>query len=164
MLTKNDMLTLMDKMGFETKTFDHAPAFTVEESKYLRDEIAGAHTKNLFLKDKKSNYFLITLEENATVDLKQIHTLIGGRGRVSFGNADRLMAYLGVAPGSVTALSVANDQDNHVTLIIDEPLLESDIINCHPLKNDATTSLKREDLLTFVKHFGHDPLILKVSQ
>lgn len=163
-MTKDDMLKLLDEMGFETKTFDHEPAFTVKESQYLRDEIAGAHTKNLFLKDKKSNYFLITLEENAQIDLKQIHTLLGARGRVSFGNADRLMEYLGVAPGSVTALSVANDKDNHVTFVIDEPLLDHDIINCHPLKNDATTSLKREDLLKFAKHFGHDPLILKVSQ
>lgn len=164
MIDKDRLLQILDEMGFETTTVSHEPAFTVAESQHLRDEIPGGHTKNLFLKDKKSNYFLITMEESAEVDLKQVHTLIGGRGRVSFGNAERLQEYLGVVPGSVTAFSVANDTANQVTFIIDEKLLEYDIINCHPMQNDATTSIKRDDLIKFVKHYGHDPLILKISQ
>lgn len=162
--SKQDLFNTLDDLGIEYKKFDHDPVFTVEESASLRDDIPGGHTKNLFLKDKKSNYFLVTLEENAVVDLKVIHTLIGAKGRVSFGKPDKLMEYLGVAPGSVTALSVINDTGMNVTMVIDEPLLQNDIINCHPLLNDATTSISRDDLVKFAKHFGHDPLIIKVSQ
>jgi Ala-tRNA(Pro) deacylase len=162
--SKQDLFNALDDLGIEYKNFDHEPVFTVEESVSLRDDIPGGHTKNLFLKDKKSNYFLVTLEEDAVVDLKTIHTIIGAKGRVSFGKPDKLMEYLGVAPGSVTALSVINDTQLNVTMVIDAPLLEHDIINCHPLINDATTSLSRDDLIKFAKHFGHDPLIIKVSQ
>jgi len=42
---------------------DHARVFTVAESVSLRDEIPGGHTKNLFVKDKKDNFFLLTVEE-----------------------------------------------------------------------------------------------------
>ena len=57
----------------------------------------AAHTKNLFLKDKKDNYFLVTVEEEAEVDLKRIHQMIGAAGRVSFGKPEALMELLGVA-------------------------------------------------------------------
>lgn len=162
--SKQDLFNALDALEIEYKNFNHEPVFTVEESTSLRDDIPGGHTKNLFLKDKKSNYFLVTLEESAIVDLKVIHTLIGAKGRVSFGKPEKLMEYLGVAPGSVTALSVINDTETNVTMVIDAPLLENDIINCHPLLNDATTSISRDDLIKFAKHFGHDPLIIKVSQ
>ena len=51
----------------------HPPLFTVADSQALRGEIAGGHTKNLFLKDKKDNFFLVTVEEEAAVDLKHVH-------------------------------------------------------------------------------------------
>ena len=54
-----------DACGFETKTVDHPPLFTVDDSQKLRSEIEGGHTKNLFLKDKKGNYFLLTAQEDS---------------------------------------------------------------------------------------------------
>ncbi len=72
--------------------------FTVAESVSLRDEIPGGHTKNLFVKDKKDNFFLLTVEENATVDLKTVHTLIGAASKVSLANLKKLLEYLGVIP------------------------------------------------------------------
>ena len=62
----------------------------------------AAHTKNLFLKDKKDNYFLVTVDEEAEVDLKPIHQTIGAASRVSFGKPEALMELLGVTPGAVT--------------------------------------------------------------
>ena len=64
--------------------------FTVEESKRLRGELPGAHVKNLFVKDKKSRLFLISALEDTRIDLKRVHEIIGGTGRVSFGSADLL--------------------------------------------------------------------------
>jgi Ala-tRNA(Pro) deacylase len=119
--------------------------------------------RTCFLKDKKGRYFLVTLEENAEVNLKTIHTLIGASGRVSFGKPEALMEKLGVAPGSVTIFSAINDPDHEVTIVIDAPLMEYDIINAHPLINEATTSIGREDLKRFLADTGHEPMILKVS-
>ncbi|WP_416064908.1 prolyl-tRNA synthetase associated domain-containing protein [Rhizobium sp. ZK1] len=161
--TRQDLFVFLDGIGIAHSTKDHAPVFTVAESVALRDEIPGGHTKNLFVRDKKDRYFLLTVEENAAVDLKQVHTIIGASGRVSFGKPEKLMEYLGVIPGAVTALGAINDTGNNVTFVLDADLMHDDIINCHPLSNDATTSIGSADLIRFMEATGHKPLVLKVT-
>ncbi|MEO1986355.1 MAG: prolyl-tRNA synthetase associated domain-containing protein [Martelella sp.] len=161
--TSDDVFAFLDGLGISYQNHEHRPVFTVAEGDDLREKIPGGHTKNLFVKDKKSRYFLLTVEEYATVDLKTVHALIGASGRVSFGRPDALMDYLGVEPGSVTALGAINDEERQVTFILDESLMENEIINCHPLRNTATTSIGRDDLLSFIRATGHDPVVLKVT-
>ena len=158
-----DLFAFLDGLGIKHATKTHEPVVTVAESVALRDEIPGGHTKNLFLKDKKDNYFLLTVEEHAVVDLKTVHTLIGAASKVSFGRAEKLMEYLGVIPGAVTAFGVINDRDGKVKIILDEDLMRYDVINAHPLRNDATTSIASADLLRFIEATGHSPLVLKVT-
>lgn len=159
----DDLFRFLDGLGIAHRTKHHEPVFTVAESVALRDAIPGGHTKNLFLKDKKDQYFLLTVEENATVDLKTVHQLVGGASKFSFGKPEKLMEYLGVIPGAVTAFGVINDTANNVTIVLDEELMKNEIINCHPLSNDATTSISRDDLIRFVEATGHKANILKVT-
>jgi len=161
--TPDDLFKFLDDLGISHTTKWHPPVFTVAESVALRDEIPGGHTKNLFVKDRKDRYFLLTVEENATVDLKTVHQIVGGASRFSFGKPDKLMEYLGVIPGAVTALGVINDTGNNVTIVLDEELMKNDIINSHPLTNEATTSIKRDDLIRFIEATGHSANILKVT-
>ncbi|MBB2749554.1 UNVERIFIED_ORG: Ala-tRNA(Pro) deacylase [Rhizobium aethiopicum] len=161
--TREELFAFLDGLGIPHKTLDHAPVFTVAESVALRDEIPGGHTKNLFIKDKKDRYFLLTVEEHAEVDLKQVHNVIGGSGRVSFGRAEKLMDYLGVIPGAVTAFGAINDTAGNVTFVFDADLMREEIVNCHPLSNDATTSIASGDLIRFMEATGHKPLVLKVT-
>src|SRR5215213_11490968 len=88
--TREELFAFLDGLGIAHKNVDHAPVFTVAESVSLRDEIPGGHTKNLFIKDKKDQFFLLTVEENASVDLKTVHTLIGAASKVSFGKPEKL--------------------------------------------------------------------------
>lgn len=161
--TAEDLFRFLDGLNIEHKTKTHAPVFTVAESVSLRDEIPGGHTKNLFVKDKKDQFFLLTVEENAVVDLKTVHTIIGAASKVSFGKPEKLMDYLGVVPGAVTAFGAINDTGNNVTFVLDADLMKHDIINGHPLSNDATTSIGSQDLLRFIEATGHQPLVLKVT-
>jgi Ala-tRNA(Pro) deacylase len=161
--TPDELFAFLDGLGITVSTISHPPLFTVAESQSLRGEIAGAHTKNLFLKDKKGAYFLVTVEEEAVVDLKTIHTLIGASGRVSFGKPDMLMELLGVLPGAVTVFGAFNDKEGRVKIVLDEGLMRVETINAHPLTNEATTSIRRGDLLAFLKATGHEPHVLKVS-
>jgi Ala-tRNA(Pro) deacylase len=161
--TPEELYALLDDLGVSYSTRTHAPVFTVAESVGLRDEIPGGHTKNLFVKDKKDQYFVLTVEENAAVDLKTVHKVIGASSRVSFGKPEKMLEYLGVAPGSVTVFGAINDTGNNVTFILDEDLMQNEVINGHPLSNDATTSIERNDLLRFLEATGHTPLVLKVT-
>lgn len=163
MANKEELLARLAALGIDAQTHEHPPLRTVAESQALRGEIAGRHIKNLFLKDKKGNYFLVTVAEDATVDLKTIHTQIGAAGRVSFGSAEALADMLGVIPGAVTPFGVVNDREGRVKAVLDEELLGHDILNAHPLVNTATTSLAPADLVTFMRSVGHEPAILKVA-
>ncbi len=161
--TPDKLFKLLASLNIETTTVEHPPLFTVEDSQLLRGQISGGHTKNLFLKDKKNNFFLVTVLEDAKVDLKSLHKIVGGSSRLSFGKPEKLLEYLGVLPGSVTVFSVINDTENMVKMIIDAPLMEQESINCHPLINTATTNIAREDLIKFLYAVKHEPHILNVS-
>lgn len=161
--SRDELFAFIDSLGIAVSTKEHPPLFTVADSQALRGEIAGGHTKNLFLKDKKDNFFLVTVDEEADVDLKQIHHLIGAASRVSFGKPEALLELLGVVPGAVTVFGLINDTEGRVKLVLDSTLMENEIVNAHPLVNEATTSIAASDLLTFVKATGHEPLVLKVS-
>ena len=162
--TPDDLAAFLADIGVSTETVSHPPLFTVEESRALRGEIPGAHTKNLFLKDKKGALFLVVAEEGASIDLKRLHHKIGASGRLSFGKPDELLATLGVVPGAVTVFGLINDRDGRVSVIIDSDLVEHDTVNCHPLVNTATTAIASQDLLTFVKATGHDPVVITLDE
>lgn len=161
--TTDDLAAFLGELGFETTTVSHPPLHTVEESRALRGEIPGAHAKNLFLKDKKGGMFLVVAREDATIDLKRLHQRIGASGRLSFGRADLLVEVLGVTPGSVTPFGLINDNPPRVTVILDAALMVSETINCHPLVNTATTSIRNTDLLAFVRATGHEPRIVALE-
>lgn len=161
--TEADLMEFLAELGIAASTRRHPPLFTVADSQALRGEIAGGHTKNLFLKDKKDNFFLVTVGEDAVVDLKQIHQVIGAAGRVSFGKPEMLMELLGVAPGAVTVFGLINDIAGRVKVVLDKALMDHAMINAHPLTNEATTSVAAGDLIRFVEATGHDAVILKVS-
>jgi Ala-tRNA(Pro) deacylase len=118
--TPDELFEFLDSLGIAHKTMRHEPVFTVADSQALRGEIAGGHTKNLFLKDKKDNFFLVTVGEDAVVDLKQSTQVIGAASRVSFGKPEMLMELLGVTPGAVTVFGVINDTANRVKLVLDK--------------------------------------------
>ncbi|RUW20776.1 prolyl-tRNA synthetase associated domain-containing protein [Mesorhizobium sp. M4B.F.Ca.ET.013.02.1.1] len=161
--TEAELNAFLADLGIGVSTIRHPPLYTVADSQALRGEIAGGHTKNLFLKDKKDNFFLVTVDEEAEVDLKQIHHLIGAAGRVSFGKPEMLMELLGVIPGAVTVFGLINDSERRVKGFLDQELMSHAVINAHPLTNEATTSIASADLVRFVEATGHDAVILKVT-
>lgn len=160
--TRADLMARLDELGFAVRTVEHEAVFTVAESDRLHREIAGGHTKNLFLKDAKDRLWLVVAESHTPIDLKALPKTIGS-ARLSFGKPELLMEVLGVTPGSVTAFALINDTGKRVSVVVDQRLMEYDRINCHPLVNTATTSIARDDLLAFMRACGHDPKVLALT-
>lgn len=159
MIDRAALLAKLDELSIAQTTHDHAPVFTVEESADVKASIAGGHTKNLFLKDKSGALFLVCAISDTVVPVNKLHPLLGCK-RLSFGKPDLLLEHLGVVPGSVTFFSVINDTQNAVTLVLDKALLDHDIVNFHPMKNDATTSIASADLTRFAEAVNHTPVII----
>ena len=149
MLTKTDLFELLSAKNLNFQIHNHEPLFTVEDSENLRGEIKGAHTKNLFLKNKKNSFFLLSCDENAVVNLKQFSKSIEAKN-LSFANADYLERFLGIKPGSVSPFALLNDQNNIVEFYLDEKLYNSEIINFHPLINTTTITIKTSEIIKFL--------------
>jgi Ala-tRNA(Pro) deacylase len=161
------LFTALDRLAIPHETHAHPPVFTVEEAKRHRPVVGqqdqqdqqGHHTKNLFLRNKKGRMWLVTLDEDRPVDLKDLGQRLGA-GNLSFASAERLRTHLGVEPGSVTPLAVMNDEARAVTMVLDAALTEGEVW-CHPLTNDRTTRLSGPDLRRFLEAVGHPPEIIR---
>jgi Ala-tRNA(Pro) deacylase len=160
----DDLFAYLDRLGIKHSTVTHPPLFTVEQSQALRGQIPGGHTKNLFLKDKKDAVFLVVALEDAKIELKSLHRLLGASGRFSFGSADLLRELWGVEPGAVTPFGAINDTEGRVSVVLDSAMMQHKTLNYHPLVNTRTTSIACEDLITFLEATGHLPRIVAVTE
>lgn len=160
--TRDDLFARLASLGIETTTRHHAPVFTVDEAQALRGEIPGGHCKNLFLKDDKGNIWLIVCLEEAAIDLKAAPARIGSR-RLSFGKPELLREVLGVEPGSVTPFALINDTGGRVKVVLDAAMMAHELLNYHPLENTATTTIRAQDLVAFIRSCGHEPQIVAVA-
>ena len=140
-------------------TVEHPAVFRVEEGLDLKADLPGAHTKNLFLKDKKGRLWLISARQDTLIDLKRTPEAIGS-DRLSFANEALMHETLGVRPGSVTAMALINDTDARVTFVLDQRLWEADLINSHPLTNPATTALSQDAFRRFLSLLGRELVVV----
>jgi Ala-tRNA(Pro) deacylase len=159
---RDAILGFLERRQIPSTTHDHEAVFTVAESENVKVAMPGAHSKNLFLKDKKGQLWLVSAAHDATVDLKRLHKTIGS-DRLSFGSAELLEATLGVKPGSVTALAMINDRDRKVRFVLDKTLHEAEIVNFHPMTNTATTAFSRDAFRAFMSAIGVEPLVVDLE-
>ncbi|MBI1197291.1 MAG: prolyl-tRNA synthetase associated domain-containing protein [Phenylobacterium sp.] len=159
MHTREDLLAFLAAQGVEATTYDHPAVFTVGESGAIKQDIPGAHTKNLFLKDAKGQLWLVSAEGHAAIDLKRLHHVIGS-ARLSFGSPELMVETLGVTPGSVTAFGLINDTAHRVRFVLDRTLAEAERVNFHPLTNTATTTVTRAGFRRFLDAVGVTPIVV----
>jgi len=156
-----ELLARLAALGIAARTVEHPPVFTVEEAARYKGNLPGAHTKNLFLRDKQGKrMWLVCVRADRDVDLHALPPRIGARPRLSFGSEERMMRYLGITPGAVSPFAIINDHGVNVQVVLDRALLEGDIVNLHPLDNAKTTAVAPADLLRFLEAEGHPPAVL----
>lgn len=154
-LSPDDLLARLRERGIAYTLFEHPPVLTVEAMMAVCGDIAGAHTKNLFLRDNKKTYFLVTLHHDAAVDLKAFRPVLGAKGGLSFASADALREQLGVESGAVSPLAALNAAPGGVKVFLQDSLLDETRINVHPLVNTRTLNLVPGDLVAALRDEGH---------
>ena len=157
--TRADFEAFLTSIGVEFRTREHPAVFRVDQSHDIKADMPGAHTKNLFLKDKKGQLWLISARQDTVIDLKRLHRHIGS-DRLSFGNEALMLETLGVTPGSVTAFGLVNDRGHRVRFVLDKALDDAEVVNFHPLANTATTAVSRDGLRSFLRAVGVEPLVV----
>ncbi len=148
---KEKVLKKLQELNINYKEIEHTPFYTIEEMDQLGNIFENAKIcKNLFVRDQKGKrHFLVVLPEEKRAPLAEIADKIGST-KLSFASSERLMKYLKLEPGSVTPLSVINDETNEVEVIFDEELKNEELLGVHPCVNTATVLITPEDLEKYV--------------
>ncbi|KAF7114244.1 hypothetical protein RHSIM_RhsimUnG0094500 [Rhododendron simsii] len=149
---KDQLLARLKELHIDFTKYDHPVVLTVEaQAKYVK----GALSKNLFLKDKKHRFYLVSALKDTKVDLKVLSQRLG------LGKAGLRMAPEEALPevplGCVTPFALVNDSARHVSLLLDKGFKDCESCFFHPLSNDASISLNALDLDKFLKSLGKDP-------
>jgi Ala-tRNA(Pro) deacylase len=160
-LESDDLVKRLQELGIAHQTHEHPAVFTVEEAQRHCGHLPGAHCKNLFLKDKKGQLWLVVTLDGREVNIKALQKAMGA-ARLSFGKAELLMEVLGVIPGAVTPFGLINDSEQRVQVILDVEMMAADLLNYHPLRNDATTAIAPADLRRFISACGHSARDLEI--
>lgn len=161
-----DILTILTELEIPYIKHEHPAVFTCEEADEHfgkeGEKIEGAHTKNLFLRNKKGDkHYLIVVERRKTANIGELRTAFG-ESKLSFGSPERLEKYLGVTPGSVTPLGLITDEEKAVEVVIDEDLANFEKVNFHPLRNTATLTIAVKDFERFLNWKGNAWKYMKI--
>lgn len=140
----------LDALGIRYQRFEHPAVFNAEDASEHWNPIGGTQCKNLFLRNKKGDrHYLVILEISKRADLKDLVKVIGD-DRLSFGSPERLMAKLGLTPGSVSPFGLLNDGDGSVRVLIDADLKGAERLIFHPNINTASVVVSWADLEKFL--------------
>ncbi len=158
------VLSQLDALGVAYTVFRHPPLRTVEDAKLLRGDIDAAHVKNLFLRDKREQMWVVTALEDRAIDIRALRAALNAYGSVSFGSPDRLRRVLGIEPGSVSPLAMVNDvaRGGGVRMVLDRGIERHAFVGVHPLHNEATVRIAVGELVRFLEAIGRAPVWLEI--
>jgi Ala-tRNA(Pro) deacylase len=140
----------LDRLGIHYERYEHPAVFNAEEAALHWGPINATQCKNLFLRNKKGDrHYLVIVEISKRVDLRDLVKIVGD-DRLSFGSPERLMAKLGLTPGSVSPFGLINDADGSVRVLIDQDLRGAERLIFHPNINTASLVVSWADLERFL--------------
>lgn len=160
-MTEDDIYADFAARGVPVQKHEHAAVYTVDESAAIHEALPAAHTKNLFLKDKKGHFWLITLPHDRRADLKAFAELLGA-GKFSFGKPDDMERLLHITPGAVSPLAAPNASAEELTVVFDASFDDQPLIAVHPLRNTATIAMPFDALTGWLGDKGHEPRIVNL--
>ena len=160
-MNQEEILKLLDEKKIEYTLVHHKSVFTIDEMNEIdvpnKDRIA----KNLFLRDdKKRAYYLVSIENHKTADLKALRHLIESRP-LSFASEEDLGRILMLGKGEVTPFGLLNDGEHEAEFIMDS-FFSDGVIGIHPNYNSETVFLPSSDLISILSDSGVKCRVLSI--
>lgn len=154
---------LLDQLGVEYERVDHEPAMTMEDCQEVDQLLQAVICKNLFLCNRQqTSFYLLMIPDTKVFHTKDLSAQIGS-ARLSFAKPEYMEEFLDITPGSVSVMGLMNDKDHRVQLLIDEDVLNSEYIGCHPCINTSSIRFKVKDLVEkVIPAMGHDFVKVKL--
>ena len=155
----------LDSLSVEYDRIDHEAAFTMEVCEEIDKVLGGKTCKNLFLCNRqKTKFYLLMMPGEKPFKTKDLSKQINS-ARLSFAGSEEMEQYLHIKPGAVSIMGLMNDTENHVQLLIDRPVVESETLGCHPCVSTSSLKMKPKDVLEkFLPAIHHEPIIIDLPQ
>lgn len=152
----------LNDLAIDVDYYEHIPIFTSEEGIKYTSHIPGVAAKNLFLRDKKNQFWLVIMPYYVKLNIRKLAAIIEV-SELRFAKPEQLLVCLGIAPGSVTPLALINDLKCKIQVIFDKILMDTGLIQIHPLRNDMTVTIKPQELIKFIESCGNKYRILNFN-
>jgi hypothetical protein len=151
------LLAKLQGLQINVVKYDHPVVLTVEEQAKYVGNMKGALSVNLFLKDKKHRYYIVSAMTDTKVDLKILSQRLGlGKGGIRMAPKEALQEILQVPEGCATPFAIVNETARHVSVLLDQRFKSQECCFFHPLSNDSSISLNTTDLDKFFKSIGKE--------
>lgn len=138
---------LLDKLGVAYERVDHEAAMTMEVCQEIDKVLQATICKNLFLCNRQeTKFYLLMIPDTKVFHTKDLSAQISS-SRLSFAKPEYMEKFLDITPGSVSVLGLMNDTESHVQLLIDEDVLKSEFVGCHPCINTSSIRFHTSDLV-----------------
>ena len=154
---------LLKELEIPYETIDHPAAMTIADCEEIDKKLGIQICKNLFLCNRqKTQFYLLMLPGEKPFKTKFLSSQIGS-ARLSFADAEHMEEYLNITPGSVSVMGLMNDKENHVQLLMDKEVAESEYIGCHPCVNTSSLKIKTKDLMEkFLPYTKHGCMVVEL--
>ena len=156
---------LLDSLGIEYNRLDHEPAMTMEICAEIDKSLGGLICKNLLLCNRQCTaFYMLMMPGDKVFKTKDLSAQIGS-SRLSFADGSYMEQFLDITPGSLSILGLMNDKEGRVQLLIDEEVLQSQFIGCHPCINTSSLCMRTADLREkLIPALGHEPIIVSLPK
>lgn len=151
----------LKKLSIPFERVDNDSVEAMEDCKEISEKLGAEIRKTIVLCNrKKTMFFLVVLPADKQFDTKTFCDKVGCP-RVSFASPESMEKMLGVVPGSATIMSVLNDPNRFVQVVIDKEVAEAEWFACNPGANTTHIKLKTNQLLkSFLPKALHNPMIV----
>ena len=156
---------LLDHLGIDYERTDHIAAMTMDDCLEIDRILDVVICKNLFLCNRqKTKFYLLMMPGDKIFKTKDLSASIGS-SRLSFADPADMEKYLDITPGAVSIMGLMNDTNNHVQLIMDKPVIESELLGCHPCVNTSSLRMKTKDVMEkFLPAVNHEAIVVDLPE
>lgn len=146
----------LDSLHIPYSRIDHDAAMTMEACAEIDTLLGTSICKNLLLCNRQQTVFYLLMLPGDKPFKTSILSRQIGSSRLSFASPEHMEQFLDITPGSLSVLGLMNDKENRVALLIDEELLSSEAVGCHPCINTSSLKIATHDLLnTIIPAMNH---------
>lgn len=154
----------LTRLGIGFERVDNDSISTMEECAEVGEVLGTDICKTILACTRnRSDYYLIVMPGDKRFDTKAVSHAVGS-SRLSFASAEDMEALLGTTPGNASPVSVVNDTEGRVKVVVDSELADTEWIACNVGVNTTHIRLSSSDLTErFLPAQGHEPVILELQ-